>query len=157
MALPYATEIFPRRQQFSKYHPQKQKLHVGKQSQCNANWVGPVCGSQKPALFLSALARSEGYDPLQTTSWNFLGCKVGILIYFTKKLLYRGTQKTECPQHSAWQVLSIPSPNEPISLPFHRYHVSPSHLVACLGDQSDLLIALCASTKAPIPTGSMLF
>lgn len=95
MALLYTAKIFPRRQQFSKYHPQKQKLHLGKQSQCNANSVGPAYFSQNPALFLLALALSECYDPVQATFWNFLIYKVGIIIYFTKKfLLYRSTEKT---------------------------------------------------------------
>lgn len=48
MALLYITKIFPQRQQFSKYHPQKQKLQLGKQFQHNANRVDSAYSSPHP-------------------------------------------------------------------------------------------------------------
>lgn len=48
MALLYITKIFPQRQQFSKYHPQNQKLQLRKQPQHNANQVDPAYSSPHP-------------------------------------------------------------------------------------------------------------
>ena len=83
----HPTTISIQRQQFSKYHPQKQKLRLGKQSQHKTNWFGPAYLSQNLAhssSSLPALVWSEYYDPVQATSWNVLIYKVSIIIYLTK-------------------------------------------------------------------------
>lgn len=48
MVLPYITNIFPQRQQFSRYHPQNQKLQLGKQPQHNTNQIDPAYSSPHP-------------------------------------------------------------------------------------------------------------
>lgn len=85
MAVLYITKIFPRRQQFSKYHPRKQKLQRGKQSQRRANWVDRGYLSRNLEFPLRAPAHTVCRDPVQATSWKFLICKVGIIICVTRK------------------------------------------------------------------------
>lgn len=147
-------KIFPRRQQFSKYHPQKQKPHLGKQSQCNTNWDGPAYLSWNPVLsLLRACCLNTG------TSWALLVCKMDKIIYpkrkEKKKALSRRTKKTGhkklqgCTSHSAWHVLMAPSPTEFFHLNFHCYHVKLGFPVYHLGEHNNLLITLSASTKSP--------
>ena len=132
-SLLYTTKIFPRRQQFSKYHPQKQKLHLGKQSQHNTNWFGPAYLSQNPAhssSSLPALAWSVYYDPVQATSWNFLIYKVSIIICFTKNYCI-GVQRRVDKRHGD-TLSTVPGkliPSQKNSVPcLHCHNASSSHL-----------------------------
>ena len=61
------------------------------------------------------------------------------------------------PLAQCWQVLLIPSPKELDLLPPTRTRVVPAAPTSYLSDQSDLLIAVGASTKAPLPAASMFF
>lgn len=63
MALLYITKISPRRQQFSKYHPQNQELQLGKQPQHNADQVDPAHIQNPPPLALVLL--TPHYRPLR--------------------------------------------------------------------------------------------
>lgn len=93
MALLYITKIFPKRQQFSKYHPQKQKLQLGKQSQHNANQIDPAYPSliQNPdPLWIWLFTPSAG------PFWKVSSCKVAMM------MIHRNSDCLGAPQNTEW-------------------------------------------------------
>lgn len=109
MTLLHITKIFPQRQQFSKYHPQKQKLQLGKQPQHNANQIDPAYPSliQNPAplwIWLFTQAPSEKFHPVEWPWWWFTGTMTARELHRTRREV--GVMAMPCgSSKEAWDLL----------------------------------------------------